>query len=350
VASPTAERGRAVLRSAVGLAEVADWHNLVAAFHRAAKGASNRAAVQRFREGLFDELARLRKGILDENLPLGEMAAFRIQDPKPRLIHAPSFRERVLHHAVMAQAGPVLDRALIDDTYACRVGKGALAAVHRCQHLVRRHPWYVQIDIRGYFASIHHEILGRLLQRRFKDAELLRLMAHIIDAFHDSPGKGLPIGALTSQHFANYYLAPLDRRLSGDPRVRGLVRYMDDLVWWCDDHACARATLADAEACAGDELALAVKQPPRIGRGRDGLSFCGYRILPGALLLSRRRKRRYAQRRAYWERAYAQGRVDARAMQAGYSAVLGMTVHADATAWRREQLRRHPLEEVIDEL
>ena len=76
------------------------------------------------------------------------MRAFRIHDPKPRLIHAPAFRERVLHHALMAHAGPVLDRALVFDTYACRVGKGTLAAVRRCQQhapplsLVRqdRHP------------------------------------------------------------------------------------------------------------------------------------------------------------------------------------------------------------------
>ncbi len=330
-------------RSRVGLVAIADWHNLAAAFQRAARGKGQRDEVRRFRADLNGELARLRESLLDGTVEVGRMRCFHIRDPKPRVIHAPCFRERVLHHALMAHIGPVLDRALVDDTYACRVEKGALAAVQRAQHHLRRWPWYAQIDIRSYFASIDHELLLALLERCFKDRGLLALLARIVESHHTDPGKGLPIGALTSQHFANYYLAGIDRLLLEGCRVRGLVRYMDDLVWWGDDKSAVRDALAQARAYAQERLRLTLKTPVQVGRSRAGLLFCGYRLLPGRLLLSRRRKRRYAECRRAWENAYAAGRIDARALQAGYATALAITAHADAAVWRREQLRRHPL-------
>ena len=330
-------------RSGVDLATIADWHNLAAAFQRAAQGKGQRDEVRQFRADLNGELTRLRAALLDGSVEVGRMHCFPIRDPKPRIIHAPCFRERVLHHALMAHVGPVLDRALVDDTYACRVGKGALAAVQRAQHHLRRWPWYAQIDIRSYFASINHQCLLALLERCFKDRGLLALLARIIDAHHTAPGQGLPIGALTSQHFANYYLAGLDRLLLEGCPARGLVRYMDDLVWWGDDKMAVRDVLAQVRAYAQERLCLTIKTPVRIGRSGAGLSFCGYRLLPGRLLLSRRRKRRYAECRREWENAYVAGRIDACALQVGYATALAITAHADAAAWRREQLRRHPL-------
>lgn len=337
-------------RSSVGLDDIADWRNLTAAFHRAAQGKGDRDEVQRFRADLFGELARLRAALLDGSVEVGRLRCFHIRDPKPRVIHAPCFRERVLHHALMAHVGPVLDRALVADTYACRVGKGTLAAVQRVQHHLRRFPWYAQIDIRAYFATIDHQVLLARLERRFKDRGLLALFARIIGAHHTEPGKGLPIGALTSQHFANYYLAGLDRLLLESCRLRGLARYMDDLVWWGDDKAAVRDALDQACAYAQDRLQLTVKTPVQVGRSGAGLMFCGYRILPGQLLLSRRRKRRYAERRRAWENAWAAGLIDDRTLQAGYAAALAITAHADAAAWRREQLRRRPLDPSLCDL
>jgi RNA-directed DNA polymerase len=330
-------------RSPIGLEAVADWHNLAAAFHRAAIGKRARPEVQRFAANLDAELARLRRDILAGRVQVGRARRFRIRDPKPRIIHAPCFRERVLHHALMAHVGPLLDRALVDDTFACRTGKGALAAVQRAQYHARRWPWWAKIDIRSYFASIDHAILKELLARKLKNRGLLSLIGRIIDAHEDSPGKGLPIGALTSQQFANYYLGGLDRMVLEDRRARGLVRYMDDLVWWGDDRAAVRAALAAARDFAAGRLALRIKEPVLIGRSRQGVCLCGYRILPGRLLLSRRRKRRYAECRKQWEDTYAAGCIDALTLQAGYAGALAITAHADAASWRREQLQRIPV-------
>lgn len=330
-------------RSPLTLEAVADWHNLAAAFHRAARGKRQQPEVQRYAERLETELKRLRSGILDGDLALGRTRRFRIRDPKPRLIHAPCFRERVLHHALMSQVGPVLDRTLVDDTYACRPGKGTLAAVQRATEHARRWSWWAKIDMRAYFASIDHAILKAQLTRRFKSPGLLDLMGRIIDAHHDAPGRGLPIGALSSQQFANFYLGGLDRHLLENCRVCGLVRYMDDLVWWGESRKAVRQAVEAACDFAADALALQVKRPLQLGRSSNGLDLCGFRILPGRLLLSRRRKRRYIEHRRHWEEAWIEGRIDDRALQAGYASALALTLPADAAGWRREQLRRAPL-------
>ncbi len=329
-------------RSRIGLPDVADWDNLTTAAWRAARGKRQRTEVQGFLSQVLPELERLRSQILDGTVRPGPMARFRIFDPKPRLIHAPCFRDRVLHHAVMAHVGPVLDRSLVDDVYACRVGKGALAAVLRAQEHVRRYPWYAKIDVRSYFASIDHAILKRVLRRRFKDRGLLGLLDRLIDACEDSPGKGLPIGALTSQHFANFYLDGLDRHLLRSPAVSGLVRYMDDAVWWGRDKDAIVESVRRVREYVSADLHLELK-PEQVNSSARGLGLCGFRVWPGTLRLSRRRARRYSAARRRWEACYDQGQIDALGLQAGYQSALAITAHADAAAWRRGELRRRPL-------
>jgi len=245
--------------------------------------------VQRFAVDLDRELARLRDDMLGGRSLLGEWTEFRVFDPKPRRILAPCFRDRVMHHALMAHMGPVLDRALAPDTFACRVGKGTHAAVRRAQRHLRAHPWYVKVDVRGHFASVDHGILRDVLARRFKHPELLGLCARALARTPDGPGRGLPIGALTSQHFANSYLDALDRHLLQELRVGGTVRYMDDVVWWCPTRERARETLAAARAFLLRERALVLKPDARVGRSEDGLSSLGFRVGQGRLGLSLRR-------------------------------------------------------------
>lgn len=329
-------------RSRIGLPDVAAWDNLTAAAWRAARGKRHRADAQRFLGNVLAEVATLRREILDETAGIGRMTRFRIFDPKPRLIHAPCFRDRVLHHAVMAHVGPVLDRALVDDVYACRPGKGALAAVLRAQQHVRRFPWYAQVDVRSYFASIDHGRLKQVLRRRFKDRGLLGLLDRLIDTYEDAPGKGLPIGALTSQQFANFYLDGLDRYLLGSPDLTGMVRYMDDVVWWGRDKDAVVESVCRVREYVWADLLLELKEPTQVNRSALGLNLCGFRVGPATLRLSRRRLRRYVAARQRWERRYSEGRIDARGLQAGYRAALAITAHADAAAWRRAELKRRP--------
>ncbi len=329
-------------RSAVSLGEIASFENLAAAFWRAARGKRHRLEVRRFEAQLEHELAALAAEIVSLRVPVGRFHVFQVFDPKPRLIHAPAFRERVLHHAMMRPMEPVLDRSLVDDTFACRTGKGTLAAVERAQHHLRRFSWYAKLDVRRYFASVDHAVLRALLERRFKDPGLLALCARVIDAHHAAPGKGLPIGALTSQHFANLYLASLDRFLLEEQRVAGLVRYMDDVAWWCETKEHARESLRNAVQLLRERLLLEVHPNARVQRSSHGLSFLGFRVRRSALLLSRRRRVRYRAARQRWEEAFRLGLVEARTLQAGYASALAITLHAESRGWRRAELALHP--------
>ncbi len=330
-------------RSRVAIADVAEWRNLAAAFGRAALGKRGRADVEAYRRNLDRELGALRDGLLRADYPVGRMRRFNIRDPKPRVIHAPCFPERVLHHAVIAKMGPVMDRALVHDVYACRVGKGAHVAVRRVQQYARRWPWYAQIDIRQYFPCIDHDVMFSLIARKFSDHDLLAMVRRILCAHENSPGSGLPIGALTSQNFANLYLGGADRLVTMHPGTRGYARYMDDLIWWGEDRRAVRAVLDDVRAYLGDVLRLDVKTPVRVGRSRDGISYCGYRIFPDRLLLSRRRKARFAEARRDAEAAYLRGDMGPCELQRMFDAALAITANTDARAWRRAQLARVPL-------
>lgn len=344
-------------RSRATLEDVAALPNLAWALWRAARSAGRRAEVECLAQNLEGELSALRAEILACSVSVGSFHRFRIRDPKPRVIHAPCFRERVLHHALMRVVGPVLERAMVPDSFACREGKGAHAAVRRAQHHSRRFPWFVKADVRAYFDSVDHARLKTMLGRRFKDSGLLTLCERVIDAYEVAPGKGLPIGALYSQHFANYYLTALDRFLldrqagqTGQERLepqerqgaKGLVRYMDDSVWWCVDRGAARATLQTARAFAKDELLLELKATAQIGQSRHGVTLCGFRVLPGTLRLSRRRRVRYARARRHWETLHRLGAIDALGLQGGYAAALAVTAHADAAGYRRAELLRAP--------
>lgn len=332
-----------MIRSSLSMASLVEWHPLITAFGNAAQGKQGRPDVEAYRAVLDGELRELRLGMIEGTVAVGKMRRFSIRDPKPRDIHAPVFRERVLHHALMAGVGPVLDRSLVDDVFACRTGKGALAAVKRAQHHSQRSEWYAQIDIRHYFAHISHDLLLEKIGRKFRSRDISALIGRIVRAYEDHRGHGLPIGALTSQIFANFFLSSADRLVQETSRAKGYVRYMDDLVWWGPDRASVRQALGTVRDHLETELGLTVKDPVRIGQCRDGMTFCGYRIFPDRLLLTRRKKARFAMARRKAEHAFLDGKIEEIELQRRLDAALSITRHCDSLAWRREQLRRHPV-------
>src|SRR5690606_7235150 len=126
-------------------------------------------------------------------------------------------------------------------SYACRRGKGLDAALERTRAFMARGGWYLKLDVRKYFDSIHHDTLKTMLRRRFKDRVVLRHFDAIIDGYESSPGRGVPIGNLTSQYFSNFYLAAMDHHIKEVIGVGHFVRYMDDFVLWHEDRDALKA-------------------------------------------------------------------------------------------------------------
>lgn len=329
-------------RVRISLAQIAATNNLQLALYKAAKGKRYRPDVRQFLEVADVRLAQLSRNIMEEQLPYGRYRSFQILDPKPRVIHAACFEDRIFHHALMNLAGPILERAMVDHSYACRPGKGVHRAVKQVQQNLRRFPYYTKIDIAGYFASIPHQQMLAVLMQRFKSTELKQQFLRILQSFSSKPGFGLPIGSLTSQYFANYYLDGLDRKLQEDLRIGAMVRYMDDVIWWGDDRAAMVATLKSTKEWLWSERELQVKPSVQIQRSAQGVSYCGFRITQGAVRLSRRRKRSYQDRRAFWEQQYTGGKLSARQLQMAYASVHAITSATESRAWRQHNLNMHP--------
>ena len=144
----------------------------------------------------------------------------------------------MVHHAICNIIEPILEQSFIHHSYACRVGKGTHSAVRQAQKFSGKYDYYLKCDIKKYFASIDHIVLQEILARKFKDPDLIWLLNTIIDgAESNQPGYGIPIGSLTSQHFANLYLDRLDHFVKDTLRVKGYLRYMDDFLLFSDDKA-----------------------------------------------------------------------------------------------------------------
>ncbi len=181
---------------------IAAPENLRLAFWKAAKGKRGKSDCRAFQEDLDRNLDQLRSDLSAGQARIGNYHFFTIHDPKERRICAASFPERVRHHELMNVCEPVLEKSAIFDSYACRKGKGRLAAIQRAWNFARQQDGYLKLDVRKYFDSIDHEILRQMLRRKFKDPEVLSLFDRIIASYHTQPGCGLPIGNLTSQRRA----------------------------------------------------------------------------------------------------------------------------------------------------
>jgi hypothetical protein len=290
--------------------------------------------VRCFAENLDDNLRHVADTFRREDFVWGEASEFTIRDPKERKITAPCFLERVAHHAIMNLCEPVFERRLIHDSFACRKAKGRDAALQRARSFAGRNDWFLKIDIRKYFDSISHAILRSRLEGLFKDQPLLRTFDRIIRCRDIvGSGRGLPIGSLTSQHFANFYLGALDRYVKEDLRIPCYVRYMDDALIWGESGRELRHVLAGIETLLKETLDLSLKDFPHVNRTKHGVDFLGFRVFPTHLSLNRRSRLRFRDKIRRYSARLARGEMTERDFQVKATALVAFTRAAGAMSW-----------------
>ena len=241
---------------------ITEFENLYLAFKSAARGKRSRHDVAAFEFDLERNLLELQDELQRQTYKTGGYHNFLIHDPKPRLISAAPFRDRVAHHALCRVIEPIFEKRFIHDSYACRVGKGTHAALNRAQEFAKRYPYVLKCDLRHFFPSMDHQILRGQLARLIADPQTMWLASQIIqsgDGIHPDEEQtsqpqtsevsktsevlqaevlrahGLPIGNLTSQFWANVYLDPLDQFVKRKLKCEGYVRYVDDFLLFADD-------------------------------------------------------------------------------------------------------------------
>lgn len=319
--------------------QIAAWTNLREAWLKALRGKRRRADARAFGLKLDENLAAMRRELLTGTWSHPEYHTFTIHDPKERVIYAPSFRDRVLHHAVMNICEPVIERRSIYDSYACRKGKGREKAVLRAQDFSRRFPWFLKMDVRKFFDSIDHDVLQRKLDHVFRERQLHDIFHRVLISYETESGKGLPIGSLMSQHFANFYLECLDRYVKEELRYRGYVRYMDDFVIWGGERQRLKDVRGRVSEYLREELSLEPKQEGFINRSRLGMDFLGYRIFPGAIKLSRRSKARFSKRLRHYGSGLDSGVLSEGEFQQRSGALVAFTLLAESWYFRRGVLK-----------
>lgn len=269
--------------------------NLHESMRRAAKGKRERGPVREFMADAEVNLGMLQKELVQDAYSPRAYIQFRINDPKPRTISCAAFRDRIVHHALCDVCAPFIERRFISDSFACREGKGSHRAVLRAREFCRRYRYFLQLDIRHFFDSVDHDIAESLVHRLFRERDAKRLWSVILR--HPLPGqesgKGLPIGNLTSQWLANFYLDGLDHLVKEEWRLPGYIRYMDDMVMFSDSKACLWNGLECVQDYLANERGLDCKGLPRPIPCAEGLPFLGFRIYPNILRLQRRKLNRY---------------------------------------------------------
>lgn len=318
---------------------VADPDNLRFAAWKAAKGKRHTAEVLKWFEHMEQHLPRLREQILSGHVQVGDYRYFTVFEPKKRQICASAFGEQVLHHALMNVCHDHFERVQVFDSYASRKGKGTYAALERAKHFSSRKAWFLKLDVRQFFGTVHHEVLKAQLARMFKDPTLLRIFHVIIDSFEPLPQRGLPIGNLTSQYFANHFICGLDHFILEKLRVACYVRYMDDLVLWHHDKAELQSTYAAVRHFVETEL-LAELKPELLRRTASGLPFLGYHIFPHHVRLLQQSKQRFFKKMRTVDENYHSGTWGEAQCQRRALPLLAFAAHADAAMLRKNLLSR----------
>ena len=327
---------------------IANFGALHAAFRKAIIGKRHKAGAAAFAAGLERNLLRLERELIARSWRPGHYVEIQVRDPKPRLVSAAPFRDRVVHHALCEVVAPLFDRGFIHHSYANRDGKGTHRAVDRYERWRDDHKYVLRCDIYRYFPAIDHDCLKALFRRRITCSDTLWLLDTIVDGSNAQepvdlyyPGddlftpfvrhRGLPIGNLTSQFFANVLLDPLDHFVTEVLRAPYL-RYVDDFALFHDDKTVLEEWRARIAAwLAQKRLALHPRKTVIVETAAPA-TFLGYTLQPGRRRLPEDNVRRMRNRLRGLRDRWRAGTVDTAAVTSRIEAWIAHASHADT--WR----------------
>lgn len=290
------------------------------AYHDCRRHKRKSKQAQMFELDLENNLVTLWEQLRDGTYRIGPSTVFIVDRPVKREIFAAAFRDRIVHHLLMNALNPILEKQLVYDCYACRNGKGTHFGIQRLDHFMRscsanyqEKAWTLKLDIRGFFMSIDRRLLfsrlDELIQNTYEKPDrdsLVHYCRMVVfndpthnclvkspesaweglprdkSLFNARPGCGLPIGNLTSQVFANFYLSPLDHFIKNELGIRYYGRYVDDLVLVHASQKHLRACISRIRDYVSSELGLTLHpRKIRMQRVDQGISYLGCSIQVG---------------------------------------------------------------------
>ena len=338
---------------------ITSFANLLAAARRAQRGKRYRPDVLAFHANLEAELLLLQQQLRSFSYQPGPYRRFTIRDPKPRLISAAPYRDRVVHHALCAVIVPPIERGFHPGSFANRRGFGSHRALRQFIAAAARHRWVFSADIRLYFPSLDLTLLRAQLRERISCPGTLWLLDQILangacigPALDVFPGdslltpleraRGLPIGNLTSQFLANFHLNQLDHTLSALPGISAYLRYVDDFALFADSPEPLRQARCLVEA---ELAALRLRLHPiksQIRRCGDGASFVGFFVMPGLVRVRNHNLRKGRRRLRLQAAALAAGQLPSATARASLRSWNAHLAHGHTWRLRRRLFRNLP--------
>ena len=290
--------------------EICSVDNLNKAYNKARKSKAKKPYVVEFNANLEENLKNLQNRLVGFTYKPKPLKKFIIRDPKTRTIHASAFVDRIVHHALVNVIEPIYEKIFISDSFASRKNKGTHSAVKRFEEFMRKvsgngrlvknainnnqiEGYCLKADIKSYFGNVRHEILLEIIRKRIADENVIKLIRQILTNFDsDIKGKGMPLGNLTSQFFANVYLNELDYFVKHKLKAKYYIRYVDDFVIF---HR-SKKRLVYFEKEINNFLLSKLKiwlhpNKTKILALRNGVSFLGYKIFFHYKILVKRNRR-----------------------------------------------------------
>ncbi len=277
--------------------KIIDFDNLLEAYRLCRLGKRYSIQAMEFADHLEENLINIHNHLIYKTWGTGTPHCFVIREPKIREITAPPFADRVVHHAIMRVCAPIFERVFIENSYACRKGKGTQSAVRKVQQFMRASPkesYVVKVDVKKCFNSLNHGELLKAIERVISCRDTLNLFKKVFSGYGFDDGVGIPIGALTSQWACNLLLTKLDHAMTDRHGFGRYVRYMDDVIIIVSDKQKARDCLELLEMELNN-IGLELNHKSGILPVSEGIDFAGYRtfathILPRKRVIGKARK------------------------------------------------------------
>lgn len=312
------------------------------AYRRARKSRRFKSCILLFEKNLEHNLGVITYELSNGRYVHGAYTEFVVHDSKKRIIRAALFKDRIVHHVLCARIEKEFEKRFIYDSYVCRVGKGTHCAVRRlrkflysCSSHCTQPTYVLKIDISKYFKSIDHEILLSLISRVITNPVLLDIIRIIIDSSYDGVingrKKGIPIGNLTSQLFANIYLNELDHFVKEKLHCVYYIRYMDDIIVCSSYKEDLRLLYTSMYLFISDTLLLSI-HPHKvfIAPYTFGVPFLGYVLFPHYTRLRSSTVKRCTKRMNKYYKWFSKGILSEEYIHSSYMSWLGYTKHANA--------------------
>lgn len=302
------------------------------------RGKHKRKDIQCFERNLEDHIFQLREELLSFQYQHAPYRNFYVTDPKQRRISKAMVRDRLVHQMLYSVLNEVFDKTFIFHSLSSRIGRGTHFGVTRLQSMIRkasanatRHCYCLKMDIKRFFDSVDHKILKCLLRKKIWDENILKLIDIIIDSFSiGKEGKGIPLGNVTSQIFANIYLHELDKYIKHQLREPYYLRYCDDFIILSNDESHLRCLIEYIRKFLLINLQVELHPKKIILRKLSkGIDFIGYILFANHLLVRTKTKRRMKNRLKITFERFLKGSIDTKMMDQQLQSYLGILSHAN---------------------